>query len=115
MSKCRRYLNRVTIQRVVPASDVDAHGHVNTQVDTAWEEYTTAFCDVVSKGGREFWKVDQVTADVDHVWWTGWTQLLDAATPDMRLVWEGRTYEILAVIDVDLRHKEIQIQTRREV
>jgi len=41
--------------------------------------------------------------------------MLQGVTPDMRLIFEGNTYEILAVIDVDMDHEEIQILTRRKV
>lgn len=113
-TKCRRYKKRVSIEHIASGQTRDAHGHI-TETATTWEEYTTAFCDVISKGGREFWKVDQVAADVSHVWYCMWNSVMDAATPQMRLVWEGKTYEILAVIDVDLAHREIEIQTRRAV
>jgi len=33
----------------------------------------------------------------------------------MRLICEGVTYEILSVIDIDLAHREIEIQTARAV
>jgi SPP1 family predicted phage head-tail adaptor len=70
---------------------------------------------VKSKGGREFWKVDQVNADVSHVWLCPYSKTLAAATPAMRLENEGVTYEILSVIDIDLAHKEVEIQTKRAV
>jgi hypothetical protein len=33
----------------------------------------------------------------------------------MRLIYDGDTYEILSVIDIDLAHMEIEIQTKRAV
>jgi SPP1 family predicted phage head-tail adaptor len=69
----------------------------------------------MSKGGREFWKVNQVNADVSHVWKAQYSSELANATPAMRLMSEGVTYEILSVIDIDLNHREIEIQTKRAV
>ena len=93
----------------------NAHGQIDNTDPANWKEFTVGFAHVQSKGGREFWKVDQVSADVSHVWWTQWTRKLDEAGPDLRLTWEGKTYEILSIIDIDLAHEEFEIQTRRAV
>jgi len=103
------YNKKLVIQS--QSSTADAHGH---PVDT-WTQYTTSFASVLSKGGREFWKIDQVNADVSHVWTCPYSAALAAATPDMQLVSEGVTYEIESVIDIDLEHKRVQIQTKRAV
>ena len=107
------YDKRVTFE--VLNGTPNAHGEIDNTDPANWKDYTVAYCSVMSKGGREFWKVDQVSADVSHVWHTQWTEKLDNLTTDMRLTWEGRTYEILAAIDIDLAHEEIEIQTRRAV
>jgi SPP1 family predicted phage head-tail adaptor len=65
------------------------------------------------QGGREFWKVQQVNADTDHAWTAPWSKTLQGVTPDMRVIFESKVYEILAVIDVNMDHEEIQILTRR--
>lgn len=113
MDCINRYDHRVVIQR--PTGTADAHGHVDLTADANWSNYAVAYCSVVSKGGREFWKVQQVNADVSHVWKTAWSRTIAAMTTDMRLIWEGAKYEILSVIDIDLAHQEIEIQTRRAV
>jgi hypothetical protein len=59
--------------------------------------------------------VQQVNADTDQAWTTQWSKTLQNVTPDMRLVFEGNTYEILTAIDVNMDHEEIQILTRRKV
>ena len=107
------YDKKVTIQRLVGTAD--AHGHVDLTTGSNWQTYATAFCKVITKGGREFWKVQQVNANTDQAWTTQWTKTLDGVTPDMRLIYEGNTYEILAATDIDMDHEEIQILTRRKV
>jgi SPP1 family predicted phage head-tail adaptor len=107
------YNKRVVIQQLTGTAD--DHGHIDITSASNWTTYANAYATVKSKGGREFWKVDQVNADVDHVWRVQWTKTLAAATPDMQLVSEDVTYEILAVIDVDLAHEVIEIQTKRRV
>jgi SPP1 family predicted phage head-tail adaptor len=107
------YTKRCEIQR--PVGTADAHGHVDSTADANWQRVTTAFCSCVSKGGREFWKVQQVNADVSHVWRTPYSKTIAECTPDMRLICEGKTYEILSVIDIDEEHRHVEIQTRRKV
>lgn len=114
MKRCLTdYRHRVTIQRV--AGTQDAHGHIDNTAAGNWSTYTSAYASVVSRGGREFWRVHQVEADITHVWYCPYDRTLVAATPEMRLVCEGVTYEIVSVIDIDLAHEEIEIQTKRAV
>lgn len=115
MPVCISKLNKkITIQRLVAAT-ADAHGHVPEATGSNWATYCNAFASVVSRGGREFWKVQQTNADVTHVWMCPYSKELAAATPDMRLTCEGETYNIISVIDIDLAHRDIEIQTRRAV
>ena len=104
------YDKPVTIEKLTGA--VDAHGFIDYSSAANWDTQTTAFAHVQSKGGREFWKVDQVSSDVSHVWYCQWDTTLAAATAEMRLVSDSVTYEILSVIDIDLAHKVIEIQTK---
>jgi SPP1 family predicted phage head-tail adaptor len=104
----------VRIERLT-GQTVDAHGQVEQTTNANWGKYCSAWCSVVSKGGREFWKVQQVNADVSHVWSAEWSPELAEALPAMRLIYDGVKYEILSVVDVDLAHEEVEIQTRRAV
>jgi len=115
MAVCISKLNKkVTIQRLVAAT-ADAHGHIPETTGSNWATYCSSFASVTTRGGREFWKVQQTTADVSHVWMCPYSKDLAAATPDMRLVCEDVTYNIISVIDIDLESREIEIQTRRAV
>ena len=107
------YDKKVVIQSL--SGTADAHGFIDNTDDTNWSEYAIGYASVQSKGGREFWKVDQVNADVSHVWWCPYSKTLAAATPAMRLRNESVTYEIQSVVDIDLAHEEIEIQTKRAV
>lgn len=113
MTCLSEYDKRVTIQKAVGTAD--AHGHVDITTNANWQTYATAYCKVITKGGREFWKVQQVNADSDQAWTTQWSKTIQNVTPDMRLIFEGNTYEILTAIDVNMDHEEIQILTRRKV
>jgi len=91
----------------------DSFGHVDTTDSANWSRLTTAWAKVQTKGGREFWKVDRVEADVSHVWRCPYSATLATATPDMRLVYSSTNHEIVSVIDIDEAHEVIEIQTRR--
>lgn len=115
MTTCISTMNKsITIQSVT-GTTADAHGQVDKTTASNWGTYTQTFARVKSKGGTEFWKVQQVNADVSHVWNCQWSNKLSEALPAMRLICEGVTYEILSVIDIDLAHREIEIQTKRAV
>ncbi len=105
---------KMTVQKLI-GQTADAHGQVDQTTDANWGTYCTEWCSCVSKGGREFWKVQQVNADTDQAWTAPWSKTLQGVTPDMRVIFEGNIYEILAVIDVNMDHEEIQILTRRKV
>ena len=108
------YNKKVLIEKLI-GQTADAHGQVDQTTDANWGQYCTAWCSVISKGGREFWKVQQTNADVSHVWKCQYSKTMADASPAMRLIHEGNTYEILSVIDIDLNHMEIEIQTKRAV
>lgn len=113
-AKCNdNYNKKVRIERL--RGTEDAHGFIDQSDDSNWSKYCDAWCRVVSKNGREFWKVQQVNDTVDYVWWARYSKQLADATPDMRIVYDGFVYEILSVIDLDLEHNEIQMQTKRRV
>jgi SPP1 family predicted phage head-tail adaptor len=111
---CRTRDKLVRIEKLI-GQTTDAHGQVDQTTNANWGQHCSAWCSVVSKGGREFWKVQQTNADVSHVWTADWSPELADASPAMRLIHEGNTYEILSVIDIDLNHMEIEIQTKRAV
>ena len=106
----RRYDKMIGVQRL--SGTADAHGVIDNTDNSNWQPYVSSYAAVMTKGGREFWKVDRVEADVSHVWMCPFTPSLAAATPDMRILHEGKYYQIVSVIDVDLAHEEIEIQTK---
>jgi len=113
MTCVSQYDRKVVIESL--SGDEDAHGHINNTLDSNWSQYVSSYASVMTQGGSEFWKVDKVDATVSTVWKCPYSKTLAAATPDMRLVSESVTYEIVSVIDIDLAHKEVQIQAKRAV
>ena len=116
MTTCAtKYDQYVTIEELIQATPVDRSGFIDRNDDDNWKGYEATYAACKSRGGREFWKVDQTSAEVSHAWRCPWSSRLAAAHPHMRLVHECRVHEILSVIDVDEAHHEVEIQTRRAV
>lgn len=104
----------VRIEKLTSQTE-DAHGQVDQTTNANWGLHTSAWCSVISQGGREFWKVQQVNGDVSHVWNADWSPEMATVIPAMRLIYDGNTYEILSAVDIDLKHESVEIQTRRAV
>lgn len=114
MQHCLTHFDKkIRIERL--SGTADAHGHVDNTTESNWTQHATGWAKVISKGGREFWKVQQVNADVSHVWTVQYSKAVAAATPAMRLIHDGLTYEIMSVVNVDLNNNYVEIQTRRAV
>ena len=107
------YDRKVVIESL--SGTADAHGHIDNTSESNWSQYVISFASVITQGGTEFWKVDKLDSTVSHLWKCPYSKTLAAATTKMRLVSESVTYEIMSVIDVDLAHQEVQIQTKRAV
>lgn len=117
MRNCARdpgeYDHYVDIQQA--SGSADAHGHIDLTDANSWSSLTMAWAKCTSKGGREFWKVDKVEADVTHVWMVPYDSTLDTMSPKDRLVHDSVTYEIVAAFNVDNADLEFEVQTRRAV
>ncbi len=102
---------KITVQRL--AGTADLAGHINGNTDANWTTYATAWATAQTRGGREFWKVQQVESTVDTVFRCPWTRALEQATPAMRINYDGTIYEILSVVNVDLADDIVEFQCRR--
>ncbi len=117
MKRCHRKIGeydlKVTFE--TPSGTADAHGHIDLTNLSNWSSFSSAWAKCVSKGGREFWKVNQVNADVSHVWYVAYDSSLDAITPDDRLIYDQTRYEIIAAFNIDNANLEYEIHTKRAV
>lgn len=113
MAKCGRMRpdKRITIQRL--AGTPDAAGHIDGTKNANWSTYAAAWATTQTRGGREFWKVQQVESTVDTVFRCPWTKTLEQATPDMRILFDGTVFEILSVVNIDFADDIVEFQTRR--
>ena len=111
---CTSNYNRKVVIESLSGTE-DAHGHIDNTDDSNWSQYVVSYASVTSKNGKEFWKLDKVDSTVTHLWKCPWSKLLASATTKMRLIHESVTYEIMSVIDIDLAHDEVHVQTKVSV
>ena len=80
--------------------------------DITWSDYATVWAAVEPLRGNEFFTAQQVNAEV-----TGRVVIryLSGITPEVRVLFGTRTFEILSVIDVDERHEELQLMVKERV
>lgn len=100
--------HRVTIQQSVAGSpQQDAGG----TPDETWTDYLTTWAEVAPLRGRELLAAQQVSSEV-----TGTIRMRKlpgyTVTSAMRAVFGARLYDILAVVNVDERNREIVLSVR---
>ena len=103
---------RVTIQKIKNNPITDANEEVDLTDDRNWETYAIRWAEVQTKGGREFWKVDKVDAEVSHLIRIPYDRLTLFIHPAMRIRLGDRTINIVAAYDVDEMHEVVEIQAK---
>ena len=103
---------RVTIQKIKDDPITDAHGEVDLTVDGSWETHVARWAEIQTKGGREFWKVDKIEAEVSHLIRVPYDRLTLGINSGMRIRLGDRTINIVSAIDVDERHEVIEMQCK---
>jgi SPP1 family predicted phage head-tail adaptor len=97
------YRHRVTLQQ--RATVVDNEGFATEQ----WQDWVTVWAAVEPIRGREYFAAAAVNAQNDV---RIRIRYRPGVTPDMRVVYGQRVFDIQSVIDVDERHREIQLMCR---
>jgi len=93
-----RLRHRVTLQE--RSSSVDGFG----QPLDDWADVLTTWATVQPVSGREFQEGVQVEAEITHKVWLRWRAGV-APKPTMRLLFEGRKFEIVSVVNVNERKR----------
>lgn len=92
--------HRVTIQKATES--------INEKGETVptWETFATVWAAVEPLRGREYFQSNAIQSELT-------TRIriryLAGVNPHMRVLYNGRTFHIQAVIDVDERHREMQL------
>ncbi len=98
-----RMRHRIKIQ-----SPVEARNGVG-EIITTWATLATVWASVEPLRGREFFDAEQMQAEVST---RVRMRYYPGITAQMRVLWGSRVLEIVTPIDVNERHKELQLMCR---
>ena len=100
IGKLRR---RITIERVTETQDTDG------AVLETWSTYATVQASIELISGREYFAAQSTQADVTH---RIRIRYLSGIVPKMRVSYNSRIFDILSVINVGERNRELQLMCR---
>lgn len=98
-----RLRHRLTIQE-----PIDTRNHLNELVRT-WSTWATVYGAVEPLRGQEFFDAEQVQGEL---WHRVRVRYREGYTTHMRILHLDRVLQIQAVIDVEERHREMQLMCR---
>lgn len=92
---CHRDLNkRVTVERLRPSLTPDAAGHIDETNDANWQQIGKVWAKFTTRGSREFFRGEQVAAEITHQVTIRWSRTAREWTTKMRLRMDGRVFNI---------------------
>jgi len=106
---------KITIEQPDASAAANDYGETDLTVSGGWSSYAVRFASVQTKGGREFWKVDKVEAEVSHMLSVLRDSVTALITPRMRVKLGSRILQIVSAVDVDDARAEVQIQCKEVV
>ena len=98
--------HRITIERVVGAQDADG------AVIEKWSTYVTVQPSIEPISGREYFATQSTQADMTHRIVLGY---LSGVIPKMRVKFGSQIFDILSVINVEERNRELQLMCRESI
>ncbi|WP_374711533.1 phage head closure protein [Symbiobacterium terraclitae] len=106
MTTAAVFRQRVTLQQHVVGQD-----EYGQPIDT-WQDVATVWAAVEPLRGREYFAAHQVQAEVTTRIRIRYRR---GIRPEMRVLYDGRVFNILSVIDPEERHRELQLMCREVV
>lgn len=98
--------HKITIQQVAEAQDASG------SMDEAWSTFVKVWAAYEPQTGKESFTEDQQQAFLTVRFRV---RYLSGITPKMRILFDGRYFDILATADVGGRGKQLHIMTRENV
>lgn len=98
--KAGQLRHRVTIERLDVGQDSAG------AIVESWSEFAVVWAAVEPIGGREYWQAQQVAAENSV---RVRIRYVEGVVPTMRIVYGSRKLNILAVVDIEERHRELQL------
>lgn len=79
---------------------------------TEWEDFFTAWASVNGVGGREYYSASQVNSQNDVIFKTRYSRkIADFHTSEVRIAYNGRTYDVKHIDDYQERHQQLTFRT----
>lgn len=91
---------RITIQQ--RSTTKDSYG----QQAVTWTDYISCWADIQPASGRELVAAQAQQYEISH---TVLIRYRTGIVPTMRVVYQGTVYNILAIIDPDMRHESLML------
>jgi SPP1 family predicted phage head-tail adaptor len=107
--RARKLMHKVTIQQATDTLD-SAGEPIQT-----WATYATRSAEVMPMGGRETFRLQQYYADATAVIRLRYDSLTKAITPEMRVSFDSRIFNIESMINVDELNREIKLVCKENV
>jgi SPP1 family predicted phage head-tail adaptor len=95
--------HRIAIERVTETRDTDG-----SAIET-WSTYATVQASIEPISGREYFAAQSTQADLTH---RIVMRYLSGIIPKMRVKYRSRIFDILSVINVEERNRELQLMCR---
>jgi SPP1 family predicted phage head-tail adaptor len=104
--KIGKLRHRITIELVTETQDIDG------SVIESWSAYATSQASIEPISGREYFAAQSTQADVTH---RIRIRYLSGITPKMRVNYSSRIFDILSVININERNRELQLMCRESI
>jgi SPP1 family predicted phage head-tail adaptor len=98
--------HRIAIERVTETRDTDG------SVIETWSTYATVQASIEPISGREYFAAQSTQADVTH---RIGLRYLSGIIPKMRVKFGSRVFEILSIININERNRELQLMCRESI
>jgi len=110
---CPNELTRlIIVERIKDSAVPEADGNIDETNDTNWVAYGREWAKVVTRGSREFASGPQLTEEISHQWTIRWSTKASNYTTGMRIVMDGRRFNIAAPpINIDEKNEWLLINT----
>ena len=108
------YRHPVVIERESPVSEQDNVGHVDLSDDSNWTKFLSTRARVMTVGGREFVRAQQIRADLSSLLRIRYSTRAAQITSQMRIRHKGRKLNILSVFDVNDAGVEIELACKEQ-
>jgi SPP1 family predicted phage head-tail adaptor len=104
--KIGKLRHRITVEETTETQEADG------SVIENWSAFATAQGSIEPISGREYFAAQTTQAEVTH---RISLRYLTGVTPKMRVKYGSRIFDILSVINVDERNRELQLMCRESI